>query len=110
MKDCEGVWLLHSRGPTAATASVVGAVGKVPVIGTPIGPTGIYTTVWFGDSPSPSAPRWLRAGCTSRSTGPDDLHRVGDTLRLNLALGALLPLDFDLGVLPLQFLCCRQLA
>src|SRR5262245_2922731 len=40
----------------------------------------------------------------------NNLHRVGDTLRLDLALGALLPLDFDLGVLALQFLRRCQLA
>ena len=40
----------------------------------------------------------------------DDLHRVGDTLRLHFALGALLPFDLDLGILSLQFLRRRQLA
>jgi len=40
----------------------------------------------------------------------DDLHRVRDALRLHLALRAFLALDLDLCVLPLQLLCCRQLA
>jgi hypothetical protein len=32
----------------------------------------------------------------------DDLHRVGNTLRLHLAFGALLALDLDLRILALQ--------
>ena len=39
----------------------------------------------------------------------NNLHRIRNSLRLHLALGALLPLDLNLGVLALQFLRSRQL-
>jgi hypothetical protein len=83
--------------------------GTSPVIGTPIGRPGCTPRCDWASSPSASAPRSLVLDVHRAQLTANDLHRVRDTLRLHLALGPLLPLDFDLGVLALQILRRGQL-